>query len=150
MKCLKWTLINNFVIVLVCAKCSKLITLEENIVSVQQLPLCLLFFSAFSSEVSNSGIKSCFAGVVFQDAVCEECFSIRLRCLHLRCIRCFCYCFYEAFIHKIILVSRFLLFIYISYPLKVFKFDTGILRDSCAVSLLKTLSRLPQSIAFYV
>ena len=32
--------------------------------------------------------------------------------------------------------------------LKVFKFDIGILRDSCAVPLLKTLSRLPQSIAF--
>ena len=59
-----------------------------------------------------------------------------------------CYCFYEGFIHKIILVSWFLPFICISYPLKVFKFDTGILRDSCAVPLLKTLSRLPQSIAF--
>ena len=60
----------------------------------------------------------------------------------------FCYCFYEGFIQKNILVSRFLLFICISYPLKVFKFDTGILRDSCAVPLLKTLSRLPQSVAF--
>ena len=60
----------------------------------------------------------------------------------------FCYSFYEGFIHKIILVSLFLPFICISYPLKVFKFDTGILRDSCAVPLLKTLSRLPQSIAF--
>ena len=60
----------------------------------------------------------------------------------------FCYCFYEGFIHKIILVSQFLLFLCISYPMKVFKSDTGILRDSCAVPLLKTLSRLPQSIAF--
>ena len=60
----------------------------------------------------------------------------------------FCYCFYKGFIHKIILVSRFLPFICISYPLKVFRFDTGILRDSCAVPLLKTLSRLPQSVAF--
>ena len=57
----------------------------------------------------------------------------------------FCYCFYEGFIHKVI---GFLPFICISYPLKVFKFDTGILSDSCAVSLLKTWSRLPQSIAF--
>ena len=57
----------------------------------------------------------------------------------------FCYCFYKGFIHKIILVSRFLPFVCISYPLKVFKFDTGILLDSCAV---KNLSRLPQSIAF--
>ena len=59
----------------------------------------------------------------------------------------FCYCFYEGFIHKIILVSQFLPFICISYLLKVFKFDTGILLDSCAVSLLKSLSRVPQSIA---
>ena len=52
----------------------------------------------------------------------------------------FCYSFYEGFIHKIILVSLFLPFICISYPLKVFKFDTGFLRDSCAVPLLKTLT----------
>ena len=42
-----WTLINNFVIVLVCAKWSKLITLEENIIGVQQLPLCLSLFVVF-------------------------------------------------------------------------------------------------------
>ena len=30
-----WTLINNFVTVLACTKCSKLITLEENIISAQ-------------------------------------------------------------------------------------------------------------------
>ena len=60
----------------------------------------------------------------------------------------FRYCFYEDVIHTIILVSRFLPLICISYPLKAFKFHTGILRDSCAVPLLKTLSRLPQSIAF--
>ena len=35
-----------------------------------------------------------------------------------------------------------------SYALKVFKFNTDIVRDLCAVPLLKTLSRLPQSIAF--
>ena len=58
----------------------------------------------------------------------------------------FCYCFYEGFITKITLVSWFLLFV--SYLLKVFRFDTGILRDSCAVLSLKTLSRLPQSVAF--
>ena len=75
---------NNIVliiIVLVCAKCYKLITLEENIISVQQLPLCLLFFFLFSSEVLSSGIKSYFDEVIFQDAVCEERFSICLRCL---------------------------------------------------------------------
>ena len=60
----------------------------------------------------------------------------------------YCYCFYEGFIYKIIVVSQFLHFICISYPLKVFKFDTEILRDSCAVPLLKRLSRLPQGIAF--
>ena len=60
----------------------------------------------------------------------------------------FCYFFYEGFIHKIILETLFLPFTFISYPLKVFKFNTGILCDSCAVTLLKTLSRLPLSIAF--
>ena len=139
-------MINNFVIVLVCAKCSKLITLEESITRIQQLPLCLPLFFAFSSEVLNSGIKSCFDGVVFQDAVYEEYFSIRLRCLVSTFS--FCYCFYKGFIRKFILVSRFLSFISISYSLKVFKFDTGILRGSCAVPSLKTLRRLPQSIAF--
>ena len=34
-------------------------------------------------DESVSGIKGCFDRVVFQDAVYEECFSIRLRCLHL-------------------------------------------------------------------
>ena len=60
----------------------------------------------------------------------------------------FCYSFYEGFIHKIIVISLFLPFICISYSLKVFEFNTGILRDSCPVLLLKTLSRLPQSMAF--
>ena len=65
----------------------------------------------------------------------------------------FCYCFYEGFIHKIVLVSRFSPFIciftfYLSFLLKVFRFDTEILRDSCVVLLLKTLSRLPQGVAF--
>ena len=67
-----WTLINIFVIVIVCTKCLKLIALEENIISVQQLPLSLPLFFAFSSEVLNSGIKSCFDGVAFQDVVYEE------------------------------------------------------------------------------
>ena len=107
-----WTLINNFVIVLAYAKCSKLITLKENLISVQQLPLCLPMFFAFSSEVLHSGIKSCFDWVVLQDQLVKNVlyvfgfFSIS-----------FCYCFYEGFIHKIILVSRFLPFICISYPL---------------------------------
>ena len=60
----------------------------------------------------------------------------------------FCCSFYDGFIHKIILVSLFLPLICISYLHKVFKFDTGIPRDSCAAPLLKTLSRLPQSVAF--
>ena len=59
-----------------------------------------------------------------------------------------CYCLYEGFIHKIILVNRFLPFISNSSLLKVFKFDTGIIRDSCPVPLLKFLSRLLQSVAF--
>ena len=67
-----WTLINlmnNIVIVLVCVKCSKLITSEENTISIQQLPLCPPLFFVFSSEVLSSSIKICFDGVVFQDAV---------------------------------------------------------------------------------
>ena len=60
----------------------------------------------------------------------------------------FYYFFYEGFVHEVILVSLFLPFICISYPIKVFEFDTGILRDSCTVPLLKTLRRLPQSTAF--
>ena len=49
----------------------------------------------------------------------------------------FCYCFYKGLIPKIILISQFLPSICISYPLKVFRFDTGILLDLCAVFLLK-------------
>ena len=50
----------------------------------------------------------------------------------------FCCCFYEGFIPKSILVSGFLPFIYISYPIKVFRFDTGILLHSCAVPFKQT------------
>ena len=101
-----WTLIhliNNFVIVTVCAKSSKLITLEENKISVQQSPLCLPLFFLFSSEVLNSGIKNCFDGVVFLDAVCEECF---INVFVVFPFSVFCYCFYEGFISKIILHLR--------------------------------------------
>ena len=109
-----WTLIhlvNNFVIVLLCVKSSKLITLEENIISVQQLPVCFPLFFVFSSEVLNSGIKSCFDGVVFQDVVCEECL---VYVFGVFTFSVFCYCFYEGFIPKIILVNWLLLFICIS------------------------------------
>ena len=68
---------------LVSGKCSKSVTLQENIVSIQQLHLFLPLFFAFSSEVFNGGIKSCFDRVVFQDTVYEEDFSIILRCLQL-------------------------------------------------------------------
>ena len=60
-----WTLIhliNNFV----CAKSSKLITLEENIISVQQLPLCFPLFFVFSSEALNSGIKAVLTELFFK------------------------------------------------------------------------------------
>ena len=67
--CILINLMNNIVIVLVSAKCSKLITSEENIISVQQLPLCLPLIFVFLSEVLKSGIKSCFDWVVFQDVV---------------------------------------------------------------------------------
>ena len=55
----------------------------------------------------------------------------------------FCYCFYEAVVPKIFLMSVFLLFIFISYPLKIFRFDNGIPCYLGVVPLLKTLSRLP-------
>ena len=58
--------------------------------------------------------------------------------------------FYEGFIPKIILVNEFFIFICTSYPLKVFRFDSVILCDSCAVRLLKTLNRLPQSISNFL
>ena len=113
-------------------------------ISVQRLPLCLPLFFTFSSEVLNSGIKSCFDGVFLKVQFVKNVLVYVFRVFTFS----FCYSFYEGFIHKIILVSLFLPFICISYPLKVFKFDTGIFRDSCAVPLLKTQSRLPQSIAF--
>ena len=106
--------INKLVKALVCAKSSKLITLEENISSVQQLPLFLPLFFVFFSEVLNKllwRIKNCFDGVVFQDAICEECV---IYVLGVFTFSVFCYCFYEGFMPKIILVSWFLLFICIS------------------------------------
>ena len=124
-----------------CIVCTKSSKLEEDIFSIQQLLLCLPLFFVFSSEALNSGIKSCFDGVVFQDVVCEECFIYIFRVFTFSV---FCYCFYEGFIPKIILVSWFLLFICICYLLKVFRFDTWIFHDSCAVLLLKTLNWLPQ------
>ena len=59
----------DIVIVLVCTKSLKLFTSEENIISIQQLPSCLPLLFGFSFEVLKSDIKSCFDGVVFQDAV---------------------------------------------------------------------------------
>ena len=44
----------------------------------------------------------------------------------------------EGFIHKIILADQFLPFICISYPLKVFTSDTGILSDSWTVPFSMT------------
>ena len=119
-------LINNFVIVLFCANYSKLIALEENIISVQQLPLCLPLFFVFSFEVLNSGIISCFHGVVFQDAVCEECFSIRLRCLHLLV---FVTVVMRNYSSKLIFTSYL-------YHLSghFFRFDTGIFLDACVLT----------------
>ena len=128
----------------VCMKSSKLITLEENMIRIQHLPLCLLLFFVFS-EVLNSDIKSCFDRVVFQDVVCEECF---IYIFGVFTFSVFCYYFYEGFIPKVILVNWFLLFICISYLLKVFRFDTGILPDSCAVLLLKPLSWLSPDFHF--
>ena len=49
---------------------------------------------------------------------------------------------------RVLSIKLFYKIICISYPLKVFQFDTGILRDSCAVPFLKTFSRLLQGIDF--
>ena len=102
-----WTLIyliNNFVIVLLCAKCSKLITLEENIISVQQLPLCLPLFFVFSSETLNSGIKAVLMELFFKMQFVK---NVLVCVFGVFTFSVFCYCFYEGFIPKIILVSWF-------------------------------------------
>ena len=48
---------------------SKLITSEENIISLQHLSLCLLLFFVFSFEILVIGTKSCFDRAIFEDAV---------------------------------------------------------------------------------
>ena len=63
-----WTLIklmNNFVIALVCTKCFKLITSEENIMSVQQLPLCYISVLCF-----------CFTGNFSKLYCCKDCKNV--------------------------------------------------------------------------
>ena len=91
-----WTLMNNLVIVLAWEKCLKLITLEENVVSVRQLPLCFPLFFWFSPEVLNSGIKSRFDG-------CQNgCLSVKMQfvkniLVYFFGVFSFCYCFCEGF-----------------------------------------------------
>ena len=55
-------MITNFV----GAKSSKLITLDENIISVQQLFLYLPLFFVFSSDALNSGIKAVLTELLFK------------------------------------------------------------------------------------
>ena len=55
-------MINNFV----CTKSSKLSALEENIISVQQLPLCLPLLFVFSSDALDSGIKAVLTELFFK------------------------------------------------------------------------------------
>ena len=133
-------LINN----LVWAKSSKLMTFEENKISVQQLPYafhCSLY-SPLRRYKKVAVLKElCYKMQFVKNVLYTSSASSPL-------VFFFCYCFYEGFIPKIIPVSWFLLFICISYQLKVFGFDTGILRNSCSVLLLKTFSSLPQSVAF--
>ena len=96
---------------------------------------------------SESCMKNCFDGVVFQDAVCEDFSLWRLYVLvNVSGVFTFSfsYCFYDGFI----LFYFFLLFLSAICLLKVFRFDTAILRDPCAVLLLKTLWKLPQGVAF--
>ena len=96
---------------------------------------------------SESCMKNCFDRVVFQDAVCEDFSLWRLYVLvNVSGVFTFSfsYCFYDGFS----LFYFFLLFLSAICLLKVFRFDTAILRDPCAVLLLKTLWRLSQGVAF--
>ena len=60
---------NNFVIALVCTKCFKLITSEENIMSVQQLPLCLPLCYI-------SVLCFCFTGNFSKLYCCKDCKNV--------------------------------------------------------------------------
>ena len=98
--CQVWTLIhliNSFVY----AKSSKLITLEEHLIS---LPL----FFVFSSEVLNSGIKKLFWRSCFSRRSLPR--NVLMYVFGVFTFRVVCYCFYEGFIPKIILASWFCFF----------------------------------------
>ena len=96
----------DFVIVLVCMKCSKLVTFEKNLISIQQLPLCLPLFCVFSSEVLNSGKKvvltELFIKMQFVKNVLVYVFGVFTFS--------FCYCFCDGFMPEITLVSQLLSF----------------------------------------
>ena len=96
----------DFVIVLVCMKCLKLITFEKNIISIQQLPLCLPLFCVFSSEVLNSGKK------VVLTELCIKMQFVKNVLVYVFGVFTFsfCYCFCDGFIPEIILESQFLSF----------------------------------------
>ena len=64
---------NNIFIVLVCKKCSKLITSEESIISIQQFLLCFPLLFVFSSEVLQIDIKSGLTQLFFQMQLCLCC-----------------------------------------------------------------------------
>ena len=87
------------------------------------------------------GIKSCFDGVLFFKMQLK---NILVYIFGAFTLSAFITGFFWGGLSLSFLAKGVLLFICISYLLKVFDFDTGILCDSCTVSLLKTLSRLPE------
>ena len=90
---------NNFVIVHGCAKCSKLITLEENIIRVQKLLFCLQLFFVFFSEVLKMGIKAVLTELFFKMQFVK---NVLIYVFSVFIFGCY-YCFYEGFIPKFIL-----------------------------------------------
>ena len=90
---------NNFVIVHACAKCSKLITSEENIIRVLKLLFCLQLFFVFFSEVLKRGIKAVLTELFFKMQFVK---NVLIYVFGVFTFGSY-YCFYEGFIPKFIL-----------------------------------------------
>ena len=119
---------------------------EEDIISVHQPLLCIPWFIIFSSETLNSGIRSCFDGVVFKrqfvknvliyafDVFLFRDFSLFLRGFHH-------YDYFSLWILKFTCVKSLL---------KVFVFDTGIICVSSTVYHIRwALTKLLHSMAIH-
>ena len=71
-----------------------LITLEKNIISVQQLSLCHPLFFVFSSEVLNSGVKAVMTELFFKMQFLK---NVLVYVFRVFTFSVFCYCFHEGF-----------------------------------------------------